>query len=188
MTLLIFHPLLRRLYNTFVYPVSHPGPQTSGKESPRPTLEEADERLAQRTTFDFRFAIVFLFALHGISFFKVLTILYLNYQIATALPRQYVPTATWAFNVGILFANDIFHGYRFGDLAVWVAGPSSQVSLVSAPSSLVAWGRWLDSFGGLLSRWEILFNLTVLRMISFNMDYYWSLDRRSYSPVEVRFR
>ena len=62
------------------------------------------------------------------------------------------------------------------------------MSLVSAPSSLVAWGRWLDSFGGLLSRWEILFNLTVLRMISFNMDYYWSLDRRSYSPVEVRFR
>ena len=183
LTLLIFHPLIRRLYNAFV----HPAATQSGnkKEEARPTLEEADERFAQRTSFDFGFAVVFLLALHGVSVLKVLAILYLNYQLATALPRRYVPAATWSFNVALLFANDIFRGYRFGDMAAWVVGPSSQVSLVNAPSSLVAWGRWLDGFGGLLSRWEILFNLTVLRMISFNMDYYWSLDRRSHSPVEV---
>lgn len=160
-------------------------PSGNKKEEVRPTLEEADERFARRTLFDFGFAVVFLLALHGVSALKVLAILYINYQVATALPRRYVPAATWAFNIAILFANDIFRGYRFGDMAAWFVGPSSQVPLVKTPSSLVAWGRWLDSFGGLLSRWEILFNLTVLRMISFNMDYYWSLDRRSNSPVEV---
>ncbi|RYP61440.1 hypothetical protein DL771_010140 [Monosporascus sp. 5C6A] len=177
-SLLVFHPLLRRLYNAVVYPVN------SGKESARPTLEEADERMKQRTSFDFGFAIIFLLALHGISAFKVLAILYVNFQIATALPRKSVPAATWIFNIGILFTNDIFNGYRFGDMAAWISGPSAK-SLLDSEPALVTWGRWLDSYGGILSRWEISFNLTVLRMISFNLDYYWSLDRSSYSPVEL---
>ena len=49
------------------------------------------------------------------------------------------------------------------------------------------WGAWLDSYGGIMPRWEVLFNITVLRLISFNMDYYFSLDRRSGSPIEVSF-
>lgn len=37
-----------------------------------------------------------------------------------------------------------------------------------------------------MPRWEVLFKITILRLISFNMDHYWSLDRsRSGSPVEV---
>ncbi|KAK7750097.1 glycerol transporter [Diatrype stigma] len=177
--LLIFHPLLRRLYNAVVHRVN------SAKESVRPTLEEAEQRLNQRLSFDFGFAIIFLLALHGISAFKVLAIIYVNFQIATALPRKSVPVATWIFNVGILFTNDIYKGYRLGDMAAWITNSPSQPSLVGAGSALVAWGRWLDSYGGIMSRWEILFNLTVLRMISFNLDYYWSLDRRSYSPLEL---
>lgn len=47
------------------------------------------------------------------------------------------------------------------------------------------WGTWLDSHGGLIPRWEILFNITVLRLISFNLDYYWSLDYNSASAIEV---
>ncbi len=167
------------MYNTVVYPVN------KGKDSAPPTLEDADRRLKQRISFDFSFAIIYLLALHGISALKILTILYINFHIATSLPRKSVPAATWIFNVAVLFTNDIFHGYRFGDVAVWISG-HPQPSLVGAGSSLVAWGKWLDSYGGILSRWEILFNLTVLRMISFNLDYYWSLDRRSHSPIEVR--
>lgn len=48
-----------------------------------------------------------------------------------------------------------------------------------------SWAEWVDGYGGILSRWEILFNLTVLRLISFNLDYYWSLDRRGGDPIEV---
>lgn len=52
-------------------------------------------------------------------------------------------------------------------------------------SSLVQWGRFLDSFGGIMPRWEVLFNIAILRMISFNMDYYWCLDYPATSPIEV---
>ncbi|KAI1338845.1 MBOAT family protein [Xylariaceae sp. FL0016] len=176
--LLIFHPLLRRLYNTVVYPV------TSGGEKSRPTLEEADKRLNQRASFDFGFALVYLVALHGFSAFKILAILYLNHQVATILPRKSVPVATWVFNIGILFANELCKGYKFASIASLITPESSQRSLVDSVPTLLSWGRWLDSYGGLMGRWEILFNITVLRMISFNLDYYWSLDRRSYSPIE----
>ncbi|KAL7620674.1 glycerol transporter [Parahypoxylon ruwenzoriense] len=178
--LLLVHPLLRRLYNLIVYPVNSAG------QSSRPTLEEADQRLNQRATFDFGFALIYLLALHGISAFKILAILYANYQVATTLPRKYIPVATWVFNIGTLFANELCNGYRFSDIAAFISGPPTNNSLLDSGSALVSWGSWLDSYGGLMGRWEILFNITVLRLISFNLDYYWSLDRRSYSPVEKK--
>ncbi|KAI1772640.1 MBOAT-domain-containing protein [Hypoxylon cercidicola] len=176
--LLLLHPLLRRVYNAIVYPVKATG------QGSRPTPEEADQRLNQRATFDFGFALVYLVALHGISAFKILLILYANYQVATTLPRKYVPAATWVFNIGILFANELCRGYKFGEIAALIAGPPVQNSVLDSGSTLVSWGRWLDSYRGLMGRWEILFNITVLRLISFNLDYYWSLDRRSCSPIE----
>ncbi|KAI1455843.1 MBOAT-domain-containing protein [Annulohypoxylon moriforme] len=176
--LLIFHPLLRLLYNSIVYPIK------SAAQSARPTPEEADQRLNQRASFDFGFALIYLIALHGVSAIKILVILYANYQVATTLPRKSVPVATWIFNVGTLFANELCKGYKFGDIAVFITGAPVQNSLLDSGSALVSWGRWLDSYGGLMGRWEILFNITVLRLISFNLDYYWSLDRRSYSPIE----
>ncbi|KAH9989366.1 MBOAT-domain-containing protein [Xylariaceae sp. FL0662B] len=176
--LLLFHPLLRRLYNSIVRPIK------STAQTSRPTPDEADQRLEQRATFDFGFAIIYLIALHGVSAFKILTILYINYKIATALPRQSVPVLTWLLNVGILFANELYRGYKFGDIATWISGPGVDGTLLDSQSALVAWGKYLDSYGGILGRWEVLFNITVLRLISFNLDYYWSLDRRPYSPVE----
>ena len=71
--LLMFHPLLRRVYNTIIYPLKATGQS-------RPTPEEADARLNQRASFDFGFALIYLVALHGVSAAKVLLILYLNYQ------------------------------------------------------------------------------------------------------------
>jgi hypothetical protein len=135
--------------------------------------------LEQRVSFDFGFAFIFLAALHGFSMLKVLLILYINFSIGTRLPRKYIPAATWIFNVSTLFANELGGGYKFADIASYLAPPGEEVSL------LHAWGAWLDSYGGLVSRWEVLFNITVLRLISFNMDCYFSLDRRSGSTMEV---
>ncbi|KAI1193546.1 MBOAT, membrane-bound O-acyltransferase family-domain-containing protein [Nemania serpens] len=177
--LLLLHPLVRRICNAVLYRVGSVQ-HGSGRRASRPTLEEADQRLDQRATFDFAFAIIYLLALHGLSALKILTILYINYQVATTLPRKYVPVASWVFNIGTLFTNELCKGYKFKDLAsilsIFLPGGSAD--------GLVTWGGWLDSYGGLMSRWEILFNITVLRLISFNLDYYWSLDRRSASPVE----
>jgi len=146
-------------------------------------MADGDARMNQRASFDYGFSLIFLGALHGFSALKVIIIVYLNFSIATRLPRQYVPAATWIFNIGILFANELCDGYKFAKLAelISLAGPGS----VEKRPELQNWGTWLDSYGGIMSRWEILFNITVLRLISYNMDYYWSLNRRSGSPLEV---
>jgi hypothetical protein len=36
-----------------------------------------------------------------------------------------------------------------------------------------------------MSRWEVLFKFTILRLVSFNLDYYWSSHSRAGSPLEV---
>lgn len=38
-----------------------------------------------------------------------------------------------------------------------------------------------------MPRWEVLFKVTVLRLISFNMDHYWSLEYPAGSAIEVSF-
>ena len=120
---------------------------------------------------------MYIIALHGFSAFKILFILYINFALATSLPRHVIPIAAWTFNIAILFANEMARGYHFVDIAARL-----EPLYGAAPE----WGKTLDSYGGLIPRWEVLFNITVLRLISFNLDYYWSLDRdRAGSPVEV---
>jgi protein-cysteine N-palmitoyltransferase HHAT len=176
----VLHPLCRRLWNSF-FPVQ----RSSGeKENARVSPEAADGRLNQRLSFDYSFALLYLAALHGFSAFKVLLILYVNYNIGTALPRKYVPVATWVFNVGILFANELCEGYKFQAIAQMFSSTSNVVA-GGSKGALVSLGQWLDSYGGLQPRWEVLFNITILRLISFNMDRYWAQEQRGASPVEV---
>ena len=180
--LLTFHPILRRLYDAF-------RPVPSRSNSPKPngssyiSVADGDARLEQRASFDFGFAFIFLTALHGFSAIKIVIILYINHCIATQLPRKYIPAATWIFNICTLFANELSGGYKFEKMAHFIS-PLDGVGLDSS-SALHSWGAWLDSYGGIMSRWEIQFNLTVLRLISFNLDYYWSLDRRGGGAIEV---
>jgi hypothetical protein len=126
---------------------------------------------------------IFLAAMHGFSTAKVLLILYTNFCIATRLPRRYVPAVTWIFNIFTLFANELCGGYKFAKIAALLS-PLEGAGL-DGGNMMHSWGAWLDSYGGIMSRWEVLFNLTVLRLVSFNLDYYWSLDRRGGSPIEV---
>merc|ERR1712000_507293 len=64
--LLLFHPLLRKLWN---------------KANPLPERSQGGRsRLDQRASFDFTFAIFFLFVLHGLSAFKIFFTLWTNYQ------------------------------------------------------------------------------------------------------------
>jgi D-alanyl-lipoteichoic acid acyltransferase DltB (MBOAT superfamily) len=141
----------------------------------------ADARLNQRVSFDVIFAVVFLAALHGFSMFKILAILYLNYQVAIKLPRAYVPAATWVFNLSVLFANELLGGYHYS--AIFGFFLPSTVSEKGLPTK--NFGHTLDSYGGLIPRWDVLFNFTVLRLISFNLDYYWSLNSRASNAIEV---
>ncbi|KAI7519635.1 glycerol:H+ symporter-like protein, partial [Hortaea werneckii] len=167
---LVIHPLLRRIYDKF----SSSEPEKAGN---------GDARLNRRITYDLSFAAIFSIALHGVSALKVLLILWVNYQIATRLPKSSVGPATWAFNIAILFANELCHGYQFADVFSLIL--PTQTTLAGQQTG-EGWGEWLDSHGGLIPRWEILFNITVLRLIAFNFDYLWSLDRRASSPIEKK--
>jgi hypothetical protein len=120
-----------------------------------------------------------MLALHGASASKVLFLLYVNYKIGKTLPRPYVPASTWTFNICIMFANELCAGYPFERMAMLIAPGVSG----GQESLLVQWGRSLDGFGGIMPRWEVLFNIAICRMISFNMDYYWSLDYPATSAI-----
>lgn len=193
--LLVIHPILRRAYDSFwrssSYTAVKPIPANAASSSSRlthglSTAAAGDTRLEQRLSFDFVAALVLITALHGVSALKILLILYANFKIAKSLPRQYVPGVTWAFNLGILFANELGRGYSFAALAR-VLYPLSLIDGKPQESMLAAAGTWLDSYGGFIPRWEVLFNFTVLRLISFNMDYCWAQDMRQgdASPIEV---
>lgn len=133
--------------------------------------------------FDFGFGLIFITALHGVSAFKVLLILFINYKIGKRLPRPYVPAVTWTFNICILFANELCGGYQFEAIASIMAPGSTSPGEKQA--SLVELAKILDTFGGIMPRWEVLFKVTVLRLISFNMDHYWSLEYPAGSAIEV---
>lgn len=172
--LVLLHPLLRRAYETFTLPTETVNTESSPAKA---SAIAAQARLQGRLRYDFYSSLVFISALIGLSALKVLLILYINFKIATALPRKAIPPATWIFNVGILFANELSQGYRFMSLG-------SMIEPFYASAS--DWGKTLDSYGGIMPRWEVLFKITVLRMISFNFDHYWSLERsRAGSPLEV---
>jgi hypothetical protein len=168
--LLILHPLLRAGANLFTS--SQPSSQ-----SKKASAEQADARLRSRVNFDLVFTAIFMIALHGVSALKIFLILYVNYHVAMSLPRKYVGIATWVFNMGVLFSNELCHGYRFADLSVLLSSTP-----INANASL---GAKLDSYGGLIPRWEIFFKITVLRLISYNFDYIWMLDRGTSNAIEV---
>jgi hypothetical protein len=183
----VLHPILRKAYDSFwradTYTQVRSSSAIGGLTMGLTPSAAADARMNQRVSFDLLFAAVFLAALHGFSAFKILAILYANYCIGTKLPRQYVPAATWIFNVGTLFANEFSDGYSYANI-LGVFLPST-VSEKGEPTS--NFGHTLDSYGGLIPRWEVLFNFTILRLISFNLDYYWSLNTRTSSPLEVLY-
>lgn len=170
--LLVVHPLLRRAYNSLA------ATSAAGTSIPSSSSWATPQHFASRVNFDFVSGLVFIIALHGFSALKVLTILYINYSIAMRLPRNSVPTATWIFNLTVLFANELAQGYHFKTLT------EAAAPFYAGAEDL---GKFLDGWGGLIPRWEVLFNITILRLIAFNMDYYWSLARdRAGSPIEVR--
>lgn len=63
------------------------------------------------------FCIATVLALHGSSAFKILAILGMNYMIAVASQGSiWGIIATWAFNISVLVANQVFQGYQYGSL------------------------------------------------------------------------
>ncbi|KAJ7752835.1 MBOAT, membrane-bound O-acyltransferase family-domain-containing protein [Mycena maculata] len=102
-------------------------------------------------------SIVMLLALHGTSILKILPILTANYLISkTCGASKAGPICSWIFNVVVIFMNDWHSGYKFGNIMPSLA--------------------FLDSLEGIYPRWHVTFNITMLRLVSFSMDYYWACN------------
>ncbi|KAI8887669.1 MBOAT-domain-containing protein [Backusella circina FSU 941] len=98
--------------------------------------------------------------LHGTNVLKMLVITGTSFLIGRTLGGSRLnPIFTWIFNLAILFSNEYYDGYRYASLF----GPSLE---------------WMDHYPGVISRWHILFNFTMLRLISFNVDYYWACNEK----------
>ncbi|KAI7865139.1 MBOAT, membrane-bound O-acyltransferase family-domain-containing protein [Spinellus fusiger] len=101
-------------------------------------------------------SLIILTILYGSSVLKILIIVSMSYTIGQMFQGSlWNPTLTWVFSLGMLFLNQLYHGYSFESLGQSFA--------------------WLDSYQGINMRWHILFNFTILRLISFNMDRYWQV-------------
>lgn len=108
-------------------------------------------KLTNKIGFDFMFGLLFLFGAHGFSAAKILLHLMVNFTLCK-IPNTKVATACcWIYGVGTLFLNDWYWNVPF-----------------SAVSEKL---RFLDGFHGIIPRWDVFFNFTLLRMLSFSLDY-----------------
>eukprot|EP01083_Nonionella_stella_P147148 463783_1 len=97
-------------------------------------------------------------AIHGSCAFFILVIVLSNYGIASSLRgHSTAPIVTWVFHAVVLYFNETYSGYSFGDLF------GSSFS-------------FLDNHRGMIP-WHWIFNICSLRMISYNMDLYWATNR-----------
>lgn len=98
---------------------------------------------------------IFVVTLHGVNVIKLLSACVVNFLLARLLGGTFLATPTiWAWNVGILYAVHYYEGVPF--------------------ASMGASFSWLDDYTGLLPRWQINFNITMLRLVSFALDFHWA--------------
>lgn len=85
----------------------------------RPRRTQKPGPLGLDLSFSAVFSLVMITALHGLSALKILLILWVNYAIGKRFGRTAIGVyATWIFNLAVLFGNEIYDGYSFGDIHV----------------------------------------------------------------------
>jgi len=131
-----------------------------------------------RTAFLTIFTSIFILALHGTNTLKLLLACYINYAIATKVSSTsyaaLTPFLIWTWNIGLLFLIHWNEGFAYKDIASglsWLVSASRKIDKnESAKTSVLD----KDNYNGLLPRWQINYNITMLRLVSFSMDFYWA--------------
>lgn len=105
-------------------------------------------KITKRTYFDCGCGLFFVLVVHGVNVWKIgfhVTVMYLFSRYVPS--RKWALLLTWVYGLLTLFVNDRYRNAQTG------------ISL-------------LDSgYKGLMPRWDVNFNFTLLRLISFNYDY-----------------
>lgn len=95
--------------------------------------------------------LAFLIRAHGSRTLYFLTAAALNYAAARALPSSWVAEPSlWALNLALLVAIRFYHGFSSSFLPAVLRAP-------------------LDALGGDV-RWDVCFNISMLRFLSFGLD------------------
>lgn len=118
-----------------------------------------------KVNFDFVFGVIFVFAAHGVNAIKIFTQILISFGIGRAFKSNPLAATllTWAFGISLLFINDRYAGIPFGAIFSWLS--------------------FLDGkFLGLIPRWDVFFNFTLLKIISFNMDFLEKWANRANQP------
>lgn len=107
-----------------------------------------------RTAFDFVFGLIFLGAIHGVNAIRLLLHVLIMFSIArlTQSSTKLAKLAIWCYGIGSLFINDRYRTVQFG--SIW------------SPLAVFDPG-----FKGIVERWDVFYNFTLLRTLSFNLDY-----------------
>ena len=113
----------------------------------------------RKSSVQFFFSIAVLLVLHGSNVLKIFLIIGPCYLVGKNSPRAgrffwISPALTWSIIIASLF---IIEWYRW--------------EFASISSFLY----FLDKFKGVYRRWNIIFNMSCLRIISFNLEHYWFL-------------
>ena len=120
---------------------------------------------------------VIVLALHGTNTIKLLACCGINYAIAKGLAGT--PLATpliWIFNIATLFAVHYYDGFELSHMhsAFNILVRIMTHRHVAHNVPLINFLFWQDGFKGLLPRWQINYNITMLRLVSFALDYHWA--------------
>lgn len=139
--------LLPGLSGTVCRPLNSPG-----------LADPRSEPRRNRRAFLCIFTAIFILVLHGANAVKLLGVMLCNFLLARALAgRKWVaPAVIWSFNIGVLAAVHWNNGFQWHTI-----GNAGQLA-------------WLDKYNGLLPRWQINFNITMLRLLSFGLDFHWA--------------
>ena len=128
----------------------------------------AFQKVVRRSWFYTIYGLLFLYVLHDASVVKPLGFIFANYLLAMMMRgARAAPYVTWCYTVlSLMLVNA---GYY--DRIAWI---------LRDPSWLVS----SDVRKGLYP-WTTCFNLLILRLQSFNMDYWWALQRetRAVTPL-----
>ncbi|BBN05317.1 membrane-bound O-acyltransferase GUP1_2 [Marchantia polymorpha subsp. ruderalis] len=99
-------------------------------------------------------SLVYIVYLHGASVLFILAIALGNYYVVKFFGGTSVlPAVLWGYNLLFLICNRVYGGYRF--------------SSFGEPLAI------LDNYRGVM-RWHISFNLVMLRLVSFGLDFHWA--------------
>lgn len=88
--------------------------------------------------------LLFVFALHGFKFFEPAVLVLINYAVLKSVRSQVIVPFTWIYTIGTLF---LLESRLVHSLDFWI-------------------------WNGFLPHWSVVFKVSILRMVSFNLDYH----------------